>query len=84
MVVFDPEKMPVELSEKELSAMSEEARKKYKEAPMTLMKMISPDIHVKGGDYKKEDIPEAIYADELVIVKIEDGYSTTNVITRMK
>lgn len=84
VVVFDPEKMPVELSEKELSAMSEEARKKYKEAPMTLMKMISPDIHVKGGDYKKEDIPEAIYADELVIVKIEDGYSTTNIITRMK
>lgn len=50
---------------------------------MALMKMIMPDVHIKGGDYKKEDIPEAIYAECLAIVRTEEGYSTTNVINKM-
>lgn len=63
--------------------MSEKAKKTYSEAPMALMKMIMPDVHIKGGDYKKEDIPEAIYAECLAIVRTEEGYSTTNVINKM-
>ncbi len=29
------------------------------ETPINLIKIIKPDIHVKGGDYKEEDLPEA-------------------------
>lgn len=83
VIIFDPFEMPVILDEQELSLMSEKAQKTYSEAPMALMKMIMPDVHIKGGDYKKEDIPEAIYAECLAIVGTEEGYSTTNVINKM-
>lgn len=83
VIIFDPFEMPVVLDEQELSLMSEKAKKTYSEAPMALMKMIMPDVHIKGGDYKKEDIPEAIYAECLAIVRTEEGYSTTNVINKM-
>lgn len=60
VVVFDPFETPIELTDSEISLMSEKARNIYKEAPMTLMKLVMPDVHIKGGDYRKIDIPSDI------------------------
>lgn len=80
VVIFDPEKTPYRLSEIEMRAISGKAAQAAREAPMALMKMIAPDVHVKGGEYRIEDIPEALFAKETVLVRMEEGYSTTNVI----
>lgn len=84
VVIFDPYVMPCELTKSERQMMSPKALSVYREAPMAVMKMIMPDIHIKGGDYKNEDIPEAIYTKQLIIVSTEEGYSTTGTIDKMK
>jgi len=84
VVIFDSLFMPVDLGENELALMSDRAKVAIGEAPMALMKMISPDVHVKGGDYRKEDLPEAIYAKELAIVQTEEGYSTTVAVKKIQ
>ena len=83
VVVFDPVAAPVELSSDELNRMSEKAKASYHEAPMRLMKLIAPDVHIKGGDYRNEDLPEAIYAKEVIIVPTEEGYSTTGTLEKV-
>ncbi len=54
------------------------------ETPVELIKLIKPDIHVKGGDYKIEDLPESKYILEyggsVKIIPLIKGYSTTNII----
>lgn len=51
--------------------------------PENLISQLMPDIHVKGGDWKVEDLPEAKivhgYGGEVKIVKHHGG-STTNII----
>lgn len=84
VVIFDPEKMPVRLSAEEEGRLTKDAISAAEEAPMALMQMIRADVHVKGGDYRKEDVPEAIFADKLVLVDLEEGYSTTGTIKQMK
>lgn len=49
------------------------------ETPLSLIKKIKPDIIVKGGDYKKQDVVGAALA-EVIIFKTIDGYSTTKTI----
>lgn len=83
VVIFDPAVTPMELGVEELGRMSEKAKVSYHEAPMKLMKLIAPDVHIKGGDYRIEDLPEAIYAKELVIVPTEEGYSTTGTLEKV-
>jgi D-beta-D-heptose 7-phosphate kinase/D-beta-D-heptose 1-phosphate adenosyltransferase len=49
------------------------------ETPYNLIKRLKPDIIVKGGDYK----PENVVGSDLAKVKIFnyiDGYSTTNIL----
>ena len=49
------------------------------ETPYELIKKIKPDIVVKGGDYKKENV----VGNDLCEIKIFDykqGYSTTNIL----
>ena len=83
VVIFDPKILKCELTKIELNKLSERARQSYSEAPIGLIKSISPDIHVKGGDYKIDDIPEGIYAKKVSIVEITEGYSTTNIINKL-
>ena len=44
-------------------------------------------IHVKGGDYKKEDLPETkiveSYGGEVIILNFVEGKSTTNIIEKI-
>jgi rfaE bifunctional protein nucleotidyltransferase chain/domain len=54
------------------------------ETPERLMSQLRPDVHVKGGDYKPADLPEAKYAGKVVIVALKKGYSTTGFIKRLQ
>lgn len=57
------------------------------ETPLELIKMIKPDVLVKGGDYTLETVVGAkeVLADggKVEIVPIRDGFSTTNIINRI-
>ncbi|MBS0619714.1 MAG: D-glycero-beta-D-manno-heptose 1-phosphate adenylyltransferase [Spirochaetes bacterium] len=57
------------------------------DTPLALMQLIKPDVHVKGGDYVKEKLPEYKLMQELgreiVILPFRKGYSTTKIIERM-
>jgi 3-deoxy-manno-octulosonate cytidylyltransferase (CMP-KDO synthetase) len=52
------------------------------DTPIPLLEDVRPDIHVKGGDYKIEDLPESDtikkHGGEIVIVPLQKGFSTTN------
>ena len=52
--------------------------------PEHLMSQLRPDVQVKGGDYKPEDLPEAKHAGKVVIVSLKKGYSTTGLIKRLQ
>lgn len=57
------------------------------DTPEKLISKIKPDIHVKGGDYKTDDLPEAEivkeYGGKIKIVKFIPGYSTTGLINKI-
>ena len=57
------------------------------ETPVSLIEKIQPDIHVKGGDYTKEKLPEydAVrkYGGDVRIIPTMDGHSTTGVIEKI-
>ena len=54
---------------------------------MEIISKIKPDIHIKGGDYKKEDLPETPIAEsnggEVKILSFVDNKSTTGVIEKI-
>ena len=56
--------------------------------PIELIKKIKPDVHIKGGDYRKEDLPETKivekYGGKVEIIKFIDGWSTSNIIKKIK
>lgn len=58
------------------------------ETPNELLSYLKPDIHVKGGDYKKEDLPEAAvvnkYGGEVVVVSFIPDRSTSSILNRVK
>ncbi|MCW3072944.1 MAG: D-beta-D-heptose 1-phosphate adenosyltransferase [Flaviaesturariibacter sp.] len=57
------------------------------ETPLELIRNLLPDVLVKGGDYKVEDIvgaKEVIAAGGKVIINpIKEGFSSTNIINRL-
>lgn len=53
------------------------------ETPFELIKSISPDILVKGGDYEGKAVVGAEFAKELRLVQFVDGKSTTATIARI-
>ncbi len=53
------------------------------ETPHELIKNISPDILVKGGDYEGKQVVGAEFARELRLVQFVDGKSTTATIARI-
>jgi rfaE bifunctional protein nucleotidyltransferase chain/domain len=52
--------------------------------PERLIAALRPEVHVKGGDYRVEDLPEACivhsYGGRVVIVPYVEGVSTTRLI----
>lgn len=55
--------------------------------PIDLIKQIKPHVHVKGGDYQREDLPEAPVVEELggkvVILPYVLDRSTSKIIKRI-
>jgi D-beta-D-heptose 7-phosphate kinase / D-beta-D-heptose 1-phosphate adenosyltransferase len=60
----------------------------HQDTPHELIKLVKPDIFVKGGDYTRETLPEAELVDELGgelrILPYVKAQSTTGVIERIK
>lgn len=54
------------------------------DTPLNLIRSIAPDILVKGGDYKIEEIVGREFAKETTTIKFLDGFSTTSLIERIK
>jgi rfaE bifunctional protein nucleotidyltransferase chain/domain len=57
------------------------------ETPINLIKKIKPSFQVKGGDYKKKNLPEEKVVKELggkvVLVEMEKGKSTSSIIKKI-
>lgn len=53
-----------------------------------LIKLVHPDVYVKGGDYTIETLPEGqivlAYGGNVELVNLVEGRSTTNVIAKIK
>jgi 3-deoxy-manno-octulosonate cytidylyltransferase (CMP-KDO synthetase) len=58
------------------------------DTPIPLLEDVRPDIHVKGGDYKIADLPEANtvkkHGGEIVIVPLREGFSTTGTLEKLQ
>lgn len=54
------------------------------ETPYELIKLLQPDILVKGGDWKKEDIVGSDIAKETYSLPYIKGISTTEIIEKIK
>lgn len=58
------------------------------DTPIELIRVLKPEVHVKGGDYRKEQLPEAeiveAYGGRVVILPFLPGRSTTDLVRRMK
>jgi D-beta-D-heptose 7-phosphate kinase/D-beta-D-heptose 1-phosphate adenosyltransferase len=52
--------------------------------PYNLIKAVKPDVLVKGGDYKKEDVVGGEFAGKTLIFPLLKGRSTTNIINKSK
>jgi rfaE bifunctional protein nucleotidyltransferase chain/domain len=56
--------------------------------PESLIEKLKPDIHVKGGDYTPEQLPETkivrSYGGEIIILPFLTGRSTTSVLEKIK
>lgn len=82
VVIFDPMEDERILTDEDSNSFTDEQKRIAKESPIGIMKLIAPDIHVKGGDYTKEQVPEAIFAKEFKSVPYINGYSTTETISK--
>lgn len=58
------------------------------DTPCELLEELKPSIHVKGGDYKKEDLPETEIVErnggEVRILGFVEGKSTTNIVNKIQ
>jgi len=58
------------------------------DTPVHLMRDLKPNVYVKGGDHRVEDLPEAEVAGkigaEVRIIPFEEGYSTAALIEKIK
>ena len=53
------------------------------DTPSQLLEIIRPNILVKGGDYKVDDVVGREFVDSVQILSFKDGYSTTNVVKKI-
>ena len=57
------------------------------DTPTELIAYLQPDVHVKGGDYKEEEMPEAetvrSYGGTIALIPLVHGRSTTNIVMRI-
>ena len=60
----------------------------HQDTPLELIRLIKPDILVKGGDYKPEEIigyhEVTSNKGKVVTINFVEGYSTTSIVKKMK
>lgn len=54
------------------------------DSPYDLIGRLRPNILTKGGDYSIDKIRSRSLVEEVVIIPYKEGYSTTNIINRIK
>lgn len=54
------------------------------DTPLELIQILQPDILVKGGDYKAEDVVGKQWVKEVQIIPFVDGYSTSLIEKKIK
>ena len=58
------------------------------DTPVALIEKLRPDVHVKGGDYRKEDLPETTvvesYGGRIVVIPLLEGRSSTETLRRLR
>ena len=54
------------------------------DTPRELIEKLRPDILVKGGDYKKDQVAGREFAGKVVIIPLKKGYSTTRLIQKLR
>lgn len=52
--------------------------------PYELIKAVSPDILVKGGDYSKEQVVGADLVKKVILIPFKEGHSTTEFIQKLQ
>jgi D-glycero-beta-D-manno-heptose 1-phosphate adenylyltransferase len=52
--------------------------------PFEILSQIKPDILVKGGDYKHEEVIGSEFAGETQLISFVEGYSTSRIIEKLK
>lgn len=52
--------------------------------PYKLIQAVKPDIMIKGADYKGKEVVGADIAGKLELIKFVKGFSTTNIIEKIK
>lgn len=84
VMVFDPFTDNGMVTEAEVEQFTPELQRIAQEAPMGAAKFIAPDVHIKGGDYSADQVPEAVFAKNFHAVSFIDGYSTTRTIEKSR
>ncbi len=58
------------------------------QTPEQLIEILKPDMHIKGGDYKPDQLPETkivqSYGGEVIILPFLTGRSTTEILRKLK
>ncbi|WP_033915706.1 D-glycero-beta-D-manno-heptose-7-phosphate kinase [Campylobacter sputorum] len=54
------------------------------DTPYEIINKIKPDVLVKGADYSKKEVVGNDLVEEVVLIDFEDGFSTTNLIKKIK
>ncbi|WP_298704492.1 D-glycero-beta-D-manno-heptose-7-phosphate kinase [uncultured Veillonella sp.] len=54
------------------------------DTPSELLSQLRPNILVKGGDYKADEVIGREFVDKVVILPFKEGYSTTGIIEKIK
>ena len=54
------------------------------DTPHALLSAVRPDVLVKGGDYRLEEVVGREFAQEVRLIDFVDGYSTTLTILKMQ
>ena len=55
----------------------------HEDTPARLIRMVRPDILVKGGDYRPDQVAGREFAGKVEIIEFEEGYSTTGLVEQI-